>query len=61
MRVRWMAAAVLALAATAARQDKPKPAGPPKPGIAWIHAWDDAVEEAKIRNVPIHVAFHMDG
>lgn len=33
----------------------------PKPGITWAKDWNAALEEAKIRNAPIHVAVHKDG
>ncbi len=39
-------------------------AGPPppsnKPSVQWASSWEAAVEEAKARNVPIFVSFHMD-
>ena len=37
-------------------------AGPPpsKPSVQWASSWEAAVEEAKARNVPIYVSFHMD-
>ncbi len=38
-------------------------AGPPpsnKPSVQWAKSWEAAVEEAKARNVPIYVSFHMD-
>ncbi|MCE9584465.1 MAG: thioredoxin family protein [Planctomycetes bacterium] len=38
----------------------PAMAKPPEPGIRWQHSWEDAVKEAKERNVPIHVTFHKD-
>jgi hypothetical protein len=30
-------------------------------GIAWAHSWAEAVEEARIRNVPIVFSLHKDG
>ncbi len=30
-------------------------------GVAWARTWDEALEEAKIRNAPIHVSYHKDG
>ncbi len=30
-------------------------------GVAWIANWEEALEEAKIRNAPIHVSYHKDG
>jgi len=38
----------------------PALAKPPGAGIQWSKTWKEALEEAKIRNVPIHVAFHKD-
>jgi hypothetical protein len=32
----------------------------PKNGIIWSESWDKAIEEAKWRNVPIHLAFLDD-
>lgn len=29
-------------------------------GVIWVASWEDAVKEAKARNVPIHVALHKD-
>jgi hypothetical protein len=29
-------------------------------GVAWVRTWDEALEEAKIRNAPIHVSYHQD-
>ena len=26
----------------------------------WAHSWQSALEEAKVRNVPIFVSFHQD-
>ena len=31
-----------------------------KPAVQWAKSWEEAVEEAKARNVPIFVSFHMD-
>lgn len=38
-------------------------ASPPqeKPTMLWAKTWADAVEEAKIRNVPIYYTVHKDG
>ena len=30
-------------------------------GVAWTATWEEALEEAKIRNAPIHVSYHKDG
>ena len=30
-------------------------------GVAWTASWEEALEEAKIRNAPIHVSYHKDG
>lgn len=53
---------VASSAAFAGDRDKkePKPAQVPADYIHWAHSWDEAVAEAKERNVPIHVAFHKD-
>ena len=51
----------IASAAYTGDKDKPqKPAVAPPDFIHWAHSWDEAVTEAKERNVPIHVAFHKD-
>ena len=54
----------LVFAASAMAQDKPKPASAPKPadpdGIIGLGNFDDALKEAKARNVPIHFALHKD-
>ena len=31
------------------------------PECKWAKSWDEAMAEAKARNVPIHVTFHKDG
>jgi hypothetical protein len=31
------------------------------PQCRWAKSWDEAMAEAKARNVPIHVTFHKDG
>ncbi|NUN49599.1 MAG: hypothetical protein HUU15_12295 [Candidatus Brocadiae bacterium] len=31
------------------------------PECRWSKTWDEALAEAKARNVPIHVTFHKDG
>lgn len=54
---------VFALAATAALAGPPddkKPAKVPADSIKWATSWDEAIREAKERNVPIHVAYHKD-
>ncbi len=56
-------ALALICAATAWGQDrsKPQPVKPADPdGIIWMGNWDDALKEAKARNVPIHFALHKD-
>ena len=47
----------VALSAAAGFQQA-KPAAPD--GIAWVGDWDEAVKEAKARNVPIHFTLHKD-
>ena len=32
-----------------------------KSGVAWKKTWAEALEEAKLRNAPIHVSWHKDG
>jgi len=49
----FLVAAMLALAAI--------PALAKGPQCRWARSWDDALAEAKARNVPIHVTFHKDG
>lgn len=49
-----LAAAALALAAL------PCLAKPPE-GVRWARTWDEALKEAKERNVPIHIGIHKDG
>ena len=53
MRRTVLTAALLALAAL--------PALAKGPQCRWARSWDDAMAEAKARNVPIHVTFHKDG
>lgn len=53
MRRFLFTAAVLAAAA------RPALAGGPQ--CRWAHSWEEALAEAKARNVPIHVTFHKDG
>jgi hypothetical protein len=57
------ASLVLALAMSAAAHAQgakqgPKPADPD--GVVWVGNWDEALKEAKARNVPIHFALHKD-
>ena len=63
MRQLTVAMAMLALGVASA-QDRSKPNQAPKPaepdGILWVGDWDEAVKEAKARNVPIHFALHKD-
>jgi len=33
----------------------------PKTSIIWAKSWAEAVAEASIRNVPIHLTIHKDG
>jgi len=53
-----MKTAMLAVAfgALAFHQAKPAPAD----GIIWQGDWEEAVKEAKARNVPIHLTVHKD-
>jgi hypothetical protein len=51
---------VAAATAFTGDRDKDKPAQVPKESIRWAHSWEEALAEAKERNVPIHVAFHKD-
>ncbi len=55
-------AVVLAMSTAAFAQNrKPEQAKPADPdGIIWVGNWDEAVKEAKARNVPIHFALHKD-
>ena len=34
--------------------------GPDAPRMRWAHTWKEALEEAKIRNVPILIAIGSD-
>jgi len=36
-------------------------AAPDRPTIQWANSWQEAVEEATARDVPIFVSFHKDG
>jgi thioredoxin-related protein len=54
MRTFTLTAAVLALLVV------PAFAKPPVDGIHWAKSWDEAIKEAKERNVPILVTFHKD-
>lgn len=38
----------------------PAQAVPDKPSVNWARSWEEAVEEATARNVPIFVTFHQD-
>ncbi|NUN48571.1 MAG: hypothetical protein HUU15_07065 [Candidatus Brocadiae bacterium] len=42
------------------RDKKEKPAAVPADSIRWASSWEEALAEAKERNVPIQVAFHKD-
>lgn len=57
-----IAAAVLLIAAAVqdrgGKQEQPKPAAPD--GIIWTGNWEEAVAEAKARNVPIMFTAHKD-
>ena len=52
MRRSMLAAAAFVLAAL--------PALAKGPECKWAHSWDEALAEAKERNVPIHATFHKD-
>jgi hypothetical protein len=54
MRKFTLTAAALALSVLSAY------AKPPVDGVHWAKTWEDAVKEAKERNVPIMVTFHKD-
>lgn len=54
------ALALMASAALAGGPDDKKPAKVPADAIKWATSWDEAIREAKERNVPIHVAYHKD-
>lgn len=59
MRATIGAALVVGLAAT---WSSPARANPDeRPTIQWANSWEEAVEEATARNVPIFVTFHQDG
>ncbi|MCE9583780.1 MAG: hypothetical protein K8T20_14960 [Planctomycetes bacterium] len=64
MKVLVICSALLVTVASAFAGDRdkkePKPGQIPADYIHWAHSWDEAVAEAKERNVPIHVAFHKD-
>ena len=53
-------ALVLGLAAGIVGLAQAEPPKPQKPSVQWATNWEAAVEEAKARNVPIFVSFHMD-
>lgn len=38
----------------------PASAKPPAPEVRWATSWEEALKEAKERNVPIHIGFHKD-
>ena len=52
-------AAVLALAGLGA-QDKKFKKNYAQDGVYWAASWEEALKEAKERNVGIHVAVHKD-
>lgn len=62
MRLTFAAASLLAASVAFAgdKDKKEKPAQIPADSIHWAHSWEEALAEAKERNVPIHVAFHKD-
>lgn len=63
MKVLLFFSALLVTVASAIAGDRDKSAKPaqvPADYIHWAHSWEEAVAEAKERNVPIHVAFHKD-
>ncbi len=60
MRLAFITASLFAACIAFAGDKKEKPAQVPSDFIRWAHSWDEAVAEAKERNVPIHVAFHKD-
>ena len=51
--------AVLALAGLGAQERKFKKNYAPD-GVYWASSWEDALKEAKERNVGIHLAIHKD-
>jgi hypothetical protein len=51
-RMRMLTLAAVALAALPALADRPE--------CRWSKSWDEALAEAKERNVPIMVTFHKD-
>jgi hypothetical protein len=48
---------LLPMAAQQARADKIEKRDP---GMRWFANLDDAIEEAKARNIPLFVAYHKD-
>ena len=57
---RWIAAGmVLAVASMGAQEHKFKK-NYAQDGVYWAASWEEALKEAKARNVPIHVAVHKD-
>jgi len=57
---RWMAVGmVLGIAALGAQEHKFKK-NYAQDGVYWAASWEEALAEAKARNVPIHVAVHKD-
>ncbi len=57
---RWMAVGmVLGIAALGAQERKFKK-NYAQDGVYWSASWEEALAEAKARNVPIHVAVHKD-
>lgn len=57
---RLQAAALSGLAVGLFGLASASPPPPNKPSVQWAKTWKEAVEEAKARNVPIFVSFHMD-
>ncbi len=52
-----LALCLVAFTGTLAQQ-APKPLAPD--GFMWATSWDDAIKEAKERNVPIYLTLHKD-
>lgn len=51
--------AVLSIAALGA-QDRKLKTNYPQIGVYWASSWEEALKEAKDRNVGIHLAVHKD-
>ena len=61
MRQTATALAVLALLLPmASSQAKPGKVEKRDPGMRWVEDLDEAIEEAKARNIPLWVAYHKD-